>query len=198
MLLLSAPSWFALDLREFLMVLVSTPFVYAAIIALTRLSGLRSFSKMSAPDFAMTVAVGSLFASTISSPRPTVLGGGAAFAALFFVQWLIAFLRERFRFVGDVLDNRPILLMRDGEMLRHNMRIANVSTQDLIAKLREKNVLRLSDVRAVVFETTGDVSVLHTTNPDRELEPTLLRGVRGTDAGANTELPTTPSTSKPA
>lgn len=39
--------------------------------------------------------------------------------------------------------------------------MALVSQADLMAKLREANVLQLSQVKAVVFETTGDISVLH-------------------------------------
>ena len=30
-----------------------------------------------------------------------------------------------------------------------------------MGKLREANVLQLSQVKAVIFETTGDISVLH-------------------------------------
>ena len=36
-----------------------------------------------------------------------------------------------------------------------------MARSDLVAKLREANVLDLKQVRAVVLETTGDVSVLH-------------------------------------
>lgn len=46
-----------------------------------------------------------------------------------------------------------------------------------MAKLREANVLDLSQVRAVVFESTGDIAVLHTTDSDQELKDWLLEGV---------------------
>ena len=41
------------------------------------------------------------------------------------------------------------------------MKRANVSPSDLRADLREVNALSLDRVHAVVFETKGDVSVLH-------------------------------------
>lgn len=43
----------------------------------------------------------------------------------------------------------------------------------MIAKLRENNVSRLEDVRAVVLETPGDISVLH----GEALDDILLDGV---------------------
>ena len=57
--------------------------------------------------------------------------------------------------------NTPILLMKDGKVIHENLKKALVSKADLMCKQREANVLRLSQVRAVVFETTGDISVLH-------------------------------------
>lgn len=51
--------------------------------------------------------------------------------------------------------------MRDGVILHEALPYTRVAKDDLIAKLREANVLDLSQVRAVILETTGDVSVLH-------------------------------------
>lgn len=143
------------------MVVLSTIITYAAIIAFVRLAGLRSFSKMSASDFAMTLAVGSLFASTISSPSPTVFVTLVALAVLFAGQWIFAYLRVRSDGFSAAVDNRPLLLMRGAHILDANMKRANVSREDLFAKLREANVLRYEQIHAVVFETTGDISVLH-------------------------------------
>ena len=148
--------------------------IYVAIIAYVRITGLRSFSKMSAGDFAMTVAVGSLFASIASSPSPSLLLGLLVLGGLFFGQWLLAFLRTRSGFARKLVDNDPLLLM-DGEViLEANLAKANVSRGDLIAKLREANVTRFEQVLAVVFETTGDISVLHS---EDDLDPSILEGV---------------------
>ncbi|MEO0333444.1 MAG: DUF421 domain-containing protein, partial [Bacteroidota bacterium] len=44
---------------------ISATLIYLLVILYTRLFGLRSFSKMSSFDFAMTIAVGTLLASAI-------------------------------------------------------------------------------------------------------------------------------------
>ncbi|MGB3773770.1 MAG: YetF domain-containing protein [Leeuwenhoekiella sp.] len=73
--------------------------------------------------------------------------------------------------------NNPVLLMKDGIVLYDNLKKTNVGEDDLIAKLREANVLDFSQVRAVVLESTGDMSVLHTSE-DVKLMPKLLQGVK--------------------
>lgn len=87
--------WISAEFDEVAMVLLSSIVTYVAILVFTRIVGLRSFSKMQACDFAMTVAVGSLLASTISSADPSLLLGVLAIGCLYLGQWSLAFLRSR-------------------------------------------------------------------------------------------------------
>lgn len=153
--------WMVSGVDEVAMVLVSSVATYSLILVYTRICGLRSFSKMSAADFAMTVAVGSLFASTISSPSPTLLLGAVSLAALFAGQFTLAILRQKFEWLGKVVDNQPLLLMAGNKILDDNLAKANVTRSDVFAKLRESNTYDYDQVLAVIFETTGDISVLH-------------------------------------
>jgi len=161
------------------MVLVSTVVVYAAILIYTRIVGLRSFSKMSATDFAMTVAVGSLFGASISSPSPTLALAIVAIGSLYAGQWLVAWLRRKFDFVSKVVDNQPLLLMSGGNFVDENLIRSNVTRADVFGKLREANALNYDEVLAVIFESTGDISVLHSSDENARLEPDFLEGVIG-------------------
>jgi uncharacterized membrane protein YcaP (DUF421 family) len=62
-------------------------------------------------------------------------------------------------------------LMKDGVFLDENLEVTRVTRDDIYAKLREANALRLSEVRAVILEATGDISVLHGNKPDDEILP---------------------------
>jgi len=155
-----------------------TYFVDAAVLVpvmvlFVRMAGLRAFSKMSSYDFAVTVSFGSVLAATVVAPDTTLIQGILAMAALFSVQWIIGYFRSRSEMVEGWADNYPILLMRDGEVIEENLVRSRVTMGDLRAKLREANVMHFSEVRAVVLETTGDVSVLH----GDDLEDRLLEGV---------------------
>jgi len=61
------------------------------------------------------------------------------------------------------------------------LRAVRMTEDDLYAKLREANVTRWDQVRAVVMESTGDVSVLHADPEAPPLEAGLLHGVRQAD-----------------
>ncbi|KQI70298.1 hypothetical protein AN189_02700 [Loktanella sp. 3ANDIMAR09] len=142
-------------------ILLRCAIMVPVVVALTRIAGLRSFSKMSGFDFAVTVAIGSVLAATVMTPSTPISHGIAALIGLFVVQMLIARVRAKSERVRNAVDNDPLLIMRDGEFLMHNIHKAGMTKADLIGKLREANALEFSKVRAAIFEPTGDVSVLH-------------------------------------
>lgn len=162
-----------LSLQGVWLIVVSATAIVVTTIAYTRIVGLRTFSKMSSFDFAITVAIGSLIAS-VALQGSSLLAGVVALATLVGIQFVVAVTRQRTG-LQRVVDNKPLLLMVDGEFLDDNLRRTRVTRDDVRAKLREANVLDYDQVRAVVLETTGDVSVLH---GDRTPDPDLLQGVR--------------------
>ncbi|SFB82792.1 DUF421 domain-containing protein [Tropicimonas isoalkanivorans] len=159
-------------------VLVRAVIAVAAVILFTRLNGLRSFSKMSSFDFAMTVALGSILATTIVDRSLDLRIGLASLAAIYVVQAALSMLRVWVRPVRRAVDNTPLLLLRDGEILRESLREGRVTEEDLLARLRMADATHLDEVAAVVLETTGDMSVIR--DPEgRGVEKRLLAGVRG-------------------
>lgn len=149
--------------------------IYLTLLIFTRLGGKRSFSKMSSFDFAITVAIGSVVTYTIMSSSTSLLEGILGLALLYALKLIIAHLR-RFSVITKLVDNQPLLLMDGNKILHQNLKKAQVTEGDLRSKLRESNVLNLNQVKAVVFETTGDISVLHTDN-NTPLEDWLIKDV---------------------
>lgn len=168
---------FSIDPYGALALLVSTVGIYFGVILFTRLAGKRSFSAMSAFDFAMTVAVGSIIATTMLSARVSLLQGLIGLAMLYLLQILVAFSRRHSGF-KKAIDNSPTLLMYDGKVLEENLRHSRLTHGDLRSKLRKAGVRNLQQIEAVVFETTGDVSIIFK-DPKHNLDPWLLEDVEG-------------------
>ncbi len=158
-----------------LKVFISLIAVFGIIILITRVAGLRTFAKMSSFDFASTIAIGSILASVILNTNQSLLKGGIALAGIVFFQLLFSKAIRKSALFQRIFTNKPVLLMYEGEILHNNLKAANVGEDDLIAKLREANVFDLKNVSAVVLESTGDMSVLHSQN--QELAEKLLQGV---------------------
>lgn len=165
-----------LDLATLWSVLIGTIIIYTLIIAYTRIFGLKSFSKMTGFDFINTVAIGNLLAMSIGTGSPKLLLGAIIIALLYLMNYLITLFQFKSNAAQKMLDNSPVLLMLDGVILEENIEKCKVTKDELRGKLREANVLKMSQVKAVILETTGDVSVLHS-DQDMEIEDFLLADV---------------------
>jgi len=137
--------------------------IYISVIIMTRICGKRSLSKMASYDFAMTVAVGSIIATTALSSSVSMVEGVLGMVVIYLLQMIAAYVRRN-KTVKNLMDNSPLLLMDGPKIIEDNLKKARVTEGDLRSKLREANITQLSQVIAVIFETTGDISVLSDAN----------------------------------
>lgn len=171
-------NWFTASPVSLFAIVLSAIGVYLAVIFLTQLAGKRSFTKMSSFDFAMTISIGAMIATTVLSPSVSLLQGVTGLAAIFLLELLSNFLRNRFSFYRKTVDNQPIYLMKGPDILWKNLEKARITEGDLRAVLRRNNVLKVSQVKAVIFESTGDISVLKSAENNPGPEEWLLEDVK--------------------
>jgi uncharacterized membrane protein YcaP (DUF421 family) len=164
-------TWFSIEWQQVLGISLSALGFYLGLMLFTRLMGLRSFSKLSSHDFAMTVGIGSILASTVLSDSPSLLQGLFAVAVLFVIQGVISIIRRKVKPLKSLIDNQAIILMAHGEYFSDNLKEANLSTSDVQEVLRKNGLKSKSEVFAVIMETTGDMSVIKNDNtpPDWSL-----------------------------
>lgn len=170
--------YFFKDLDKIPEVIISVLVAYLALILYTRMSGLKSYSKMSSYDFVHTLAIGSLFAATISMGKPGLGIGVSIIGLAFVVKVVLAKLKNISPFIEKATGNEPLFLMYEGKVLKENLEKSRISESELKGKLREANVFRLSEVKAVILETIGDVSVLHSDKENAEVDSYIIDNVR--------------------
>lgn len=151
-----------------------TVLAYAAIILVLRVSGKRTLSKLSAFDFIVTIALGSVLATVILSADVVLLEGILAFSLLALLQGCVARLSVVSRFIRAATRSQPTLLVRDGVCLQSAMSDERITADDIATAVRQSGIGRLEEVGAVVLETDGSLSVLKGTSAEMD----LLRGVR--------------------
>ncbi|GAB3686121.1 DUF421 domain-containing protein [Salinisphaera aquimarina] len=171
-------NWIAASGSSLIMVLISGLGIYIALMLFTRIAGLRSFSKMSSFDFAITIAFGSVIASTLMAESPPLATGVFALAVLYTIQYAVSRARRASPLVERVVDNEPLVVMVGPDVLSANLDEARMTLGDLKSKLRMAGVTHRDQVLVVVMESTGDVSVLK--RVDR-VDPWLFDQVRGAE-----------------
>ncbi len=153
--------WVGASWDEIGKVVVSTLAIYVTVVIGLRLAGRRTVSQMSAFDVVVTIALGSLIASTALSPEPSYARTAAAFATLLTAQQVAAVLRRKIPATRRLLDFSPEVLYRDGEVrLRQSPLTAQVSKAELLSRIRQAGAESFDEIKVVILEPTGEISVL--------------------------------------
>lgn len=133
---------------------------YVALVAMLRLSGKRTLSKMNAFDFIVTIALGSTLATVLLDDGTPLGEGAAAFALLIGLQYLVTWSSVRAPWVKRLVTGEPTLVAYRGRLLHDAMRRTRVTAEEVRASLRIANHAGFEGVEAIVLETDGSFSVV--------------------------------------
>lgn len=75
-------------------------------------------------------------------------------------NYLLDYLAFRFAPFRWLIDPPPICLIRNGRLVRAAMRSEHLTNDEVLAKLRDAGIDRVSDARAMYLESDGSFSVL--------------------------------------
>ena len=176
-LLRSAADMFFNSWHALLRILVVGTLAYAGLVLFLRVMGKRTLSKMNAFDLVVTVAFGSVLASTLLSRDVALLEGLLAFALLIGLQFVVTWGSVRWRGFQGLIKAEPSLLAFEGEMLRDAMRKQRVTEMEVDAALRDAGLPGVEQAYAVVMETEGTLTVIPHAEDTERYES--LRHVRG-------------------
>lgn len=170
------------DWQSLLSVLVKGVLGFVILVALLRVSGKRTLAKFNAFDLVVTFTIGSVLATIILSSQVSVAEGALALALIVVLQFTTSWLAVNSNTFRGLLKSQPTLLVYDGQLLRDNMKRERIAEVEVVAVMREQGVHDLSQVKAMVLETEGDVSVLLQNGDD----PTAALKVSGISLPAKT------------
>lgn len=169
----SALSELSLSWTEAWLTVLTATGIYFATILFSRIFGQRQFATSSSYDMAFVFALGSVIGRVVLV-RTSLLTAVLGLATLFVLHSATGWLHHHVRFVHELVQNPPILVVADGELLVDSLERAHVSRDELRQALRLAGVTSMDEVSAVVLERSGSLSVLR-----GDVEPDLLADVEG-------------------
>ncbi len=137
---------------------------YAGLVAMLRVSGNRTLSKMNAFDLVVTVALGSTLATILLSRDVALVEGLTAFALLIGLQFAVTWLSVRSTRASRLVTSEPRLLVHRGRVLHRQLRAARVTGGEVRAVLRQHGVPDVAGVAALVLETDGSFSLIRSSD----------------------------------
>jgi len=175
-----------LDLQDNLLrIAVTAPLIYGIVILYIRLVGKRATSQMNSFDWIVTVAMGSLVASTIILKDVSIIEGALSIFLLLFMQFVLTKLMVYNNTLRKVVRSSPQLLVYNGEFLYDNMSSERIVENEILSAIRHRGVQNIAEIHAVVLETDATFSVI---KKSEDNESYTLADVQGLPEGLKQDL----------
>lgn len=143
-------------------VAIASFIAYLTLFLFIRISGKRTLTKLNAFDFVVAVTLGSTLSSMMLAKSPLV-EGAAALIIIIAIQYVLALAAKKSHTMEKIINPPPSLLYYDGEFIEETINRQVITKEEVYARIRESNIEYMDDVKAVILEVNGEVSVVKST-----------------------------------
>ena len=138
--------------------------VRASVMYLLILSGFRMFRReagsLSVSDLLVVVLIADAAQNGMADEYKSLTEGAIIVATIFAWNYALDWLAYRSRFAYWLLHPPALLLVRNGQILRRNLRSELITKDDLLEQLREQGVEDIRTVKKCYLESDGKMSVI--------------------------------------
>ncbi|QYG94064.1 hypothetical protein HC251_17540 [Iamia sp. SCSIO 61187] len=154
-------TWFGSTWGTVGFIVLSTTATYASAVACVRLAGRRTVAQMSAFDAVITIALGSIVATTAVSATTSYVEGMTALVTLLVLQVVLAWARRRWPALHHAVEAGAEVVADRGRIsLPRGLTTSQMSGEELRARLRQSGHAAPPPAGIVLLEADGKVSVL--------------------------------------
>ena len=133
--------------------------------AVTRAVGRSTLGELSTFELLLYVTLGDLIQQSVTQQDYSVTSGVLAISVFALLTVVLNWTQWRFPGSRAVINGRPVVIVRDGEVLPTPAREHRFSTADLLAIARQQGIRTIGEVELAVLEADGKISFFTRNEP---------------------------------
>ncbi len=155
-------------------VLIKGFIIYAMLAIAVRFMGKRQIGELQPGELVTTMVLSEIASMPLQDNDFPVLSGIALIFLFVTLELFSSFLAMKFRPYRTLMQGHSVLIIKEGHLLKDNLKMIRYSTDDLMEALRLKDVFDISEVQYAYIETNGSISV----KLKKEAEPATIEDLR--------------------
>lgn len=134
--------------------------MYLGILVTLRVLLRREAAAISLPDLLMVVLLSDAAQNAMADDYGSVTDGAILVGTIILLNYTLDRLAYHVPYFARLMHPPPLPLVRDGRMLKRNMREESISEDELMSQLRQSGVDDLSKIKVAHMEGDGRISVI--------------------------------------
>lgn len=153
-----------------IIIILKTLVIYLFVAIIFRLMGKREVGQLGTFDLVVFILIAEIVALAIEEKDNFFINLIPALI-LVILQIIIAKLSLKSNKFRDILDGKPVIIIKNGIINFKNMVDQRYTLDDLLLQLREKDVRSIDEVDYAILETNGKLSVFKKEDKDKSTYP---------------------------
>jgi uncharacterized membrane protein YcaP (DUF421 family) len=142
--------------------------VYCILFIIFRIAGKRTLTEISTFDFLLLLIISEATQQAMIDSDHSITGAVIVICTLVGFDIFLSVLKQKYPALGKALDGIPIVVLRDGKLLRERADKERVTEDDVLAAARRLHGLeRMDQIRYAIIEESGGLSIIPKA-PERE------------------------------
>jgi uncharacterized membrane protein YcaP (DUF421 family) len=135
--------------------------VYMILLILLRISGKRTLSQVTTFDFVLILIIAETTQQALLGEDYSLTNMTIIASTLVLLSLLLAYVDFYLPQVSKWVDGAPLIVVRDGEILKDRVRKELVTEEDILESARQKHgIERMDQIKYAVLEKSGDISII--------------------------------------
>lgn len=147
-------------MNEGLVVVVRGIIGFFTLLIFARLLGKQLISELTLFDYIIGITIGSTASSLTTDLTSRAWPHWVGITIWVLLAVIFQFITLKSKPASDYIDDKPTVIMLDGQILESAMGKRRYRIEDLLAQLRSKNIFNLNEVKFALLEKDGTLSVL--------------------------------------
>ncbi len=140
--------------------------MYLVLLLIFRLAGKRTMSEADVFDFLMLLIISETTQQAMVGNDHSFTNAILLITTLVFITILISLIKQRSPLVSKIVDDEPLLVVANGQLLKDRADKLRVNEDDILEAAREIHGLeRFEQIKFAVVERNGKISVIPHSEP---------------------------------
>ncbi len=140
--------------------------MYLSLFIILRFVMVRQSSTIGIADILVIVVIADAAQNGFAKEYKSVTEGVFLVLTIVFWNTLLNWLSYRFKMLERLLSPPPLQLIKNGKMIRRNMRSEFITEDELWGQLRQQGISKLTEVHQACLEANGELSVIKSNSDD--------------------------------
>lgn len=143
-----------------LVIILRTVIILFCLVVVLRLMGKREIGELQPFEFVITLVIAELACTPMQDVSVPISYGLVPIAVVFILHFSITKLSSHFINFRKIVNGKPMIIVNEQGIDLKNLKRLNVHVNDLMQNLRSSEYFTIPEVRYVIIENNGTISIL--------------------------------------